>query len=151
MTYDELGNFRSDIKNLHELCNYLKLYIDTAKKSLFVDNNYSEAQYHLAKFIGTYIAYKQMLNIIYEDDTFNVEWVHEIEEIIEANGQGLVESYKLFDVYTGSQIADGYKSVAYSITYRSKDKTLTDEDVAKVHDKILSELETKLDAKLRTN
>lgn len=83
MTYDELGNFRSDIKNLHELCNYLKLYIDTAKKSLFVDNNYSEAQYHLAKFIGTYIAYKQMLNIIYEDDTFNVEWVHEIEEIIE--------------------------------------------------------------------
>ena len=39
----------------------------------------------------------------------------------------------------------------YSITYRSKDKTLTDEDVAKVHDKILSELETKLDAKLRTN
>ena len=74
-----------------------------------------------------------------------------IEEIIEANGQGLVESYKLFDVYTGSQIADGYKSVAYSITYRSKDKTLTDEDVAKVHDKILSELETKLDAKLRTN
>ena len=59
--------------------------------------------------------------------------------------------YKLFDVYTGSQIADGYKSVAYSITYRSKDKTLTDEDVAKVHDKILSELESKLDAKLRTN
>ncbi|MFQ7119253.1 MAG: hypothetical protein ACLRPW_04005 [Intestinibacter sp.] len=48
-------------------------------------------------------------------------------------------------------MADGYKSVAYSITYRSKDKTLTDEDVAKVHDKILSELETKLDAKLRTN
>ena len=78
-------------------------------------------------------------------------YVGQIEEIIEANGQGLVESYKLFDVYTGSQIADGYKSVAYSITYRSKDKTLTDEDVAKVHDKILSELETKLDAKLRTN
>ena len=73
------------------------------------------------------------------------------EEIIQANSEGLVESYKLFDVYTGSQIADGYKSVAYSITYRSKDKTLTDEDVAKVHDKILSELETKLDAKLRTN
>ena len=78
-------------------------------------------------------------------------YVGQIEEIIEANGQGLVESYKLFDVYTGSQIADGYKSVAYSITYRSKDKTLTDEDVAKVHDKILSELESKLDAKLRTN
>ena len=78
-------------------------------------------------------------------------YVGQIEAIIEANGQGLVESYKLFDVYTGSQIADGYKSVAYSITYRSKDKTLTDEDVAKVHDKILSELESKLDAKLRTN
>ncbi|HGL6449744.1 TPA: hypothetical protein ACKFM5_003874, partial [Clostridioides difficile] len=51
----------------------------------------------------------------------------------------------------GSQIEAGYKSIAYSITYRSKDKTLTDEDVAKVHDKILSELSEKLNANLRSN
>lgn len=77
--------------------------------------------------------------------------VKQIEDIIKANGEDLVESYKLFDVYKGSQIADGYKSIAYSIIYRSKDKTLTDEDVNKVHQNIIRELEEKLDAKLRSN
>ena len=75
----------------------------------------------------------------------------EIEDIIKANGEDLVESYKLFDVYKGAQIEEGHKSIAYSITYRSKDKTLTDEDVAKVHEKILSELSEKLNANLRSN
>ena len=77
--------------------------------------------------------------------------VKQIEDIIKANGEDLVESYKLFDVYKGAQIAEGYKSIAYSITYRSKDKTLTDEDVNKVHQNILRELEEKLEATLRSN
>lgn len=77
--------------------------------------------------------------------------VKQIEDIIKANSAGLVESYQLFDVYKGSQIEEGYKSIAYSITYRSAQKTLTDEDVAKVHDKILSELSEKLNANLRSN
>lgn len=77
--------------------------------------------------------------------------VKQIEDIIKANGEEIVESYNLFDVYKGSQIADGYKSIAYSITYRSKDKTLTDDDVNKVHHNIIRELEEKLDAKLRSN
>ena len=74
-----------------------------------------------------------------------------IEDIIKANGAGLVEEYKLFDVYKGAQIEEGHKSIAYSITYRSKEKTLTDEDVAKVHDVILRELSEKLNANLRSN
>ena len=78
-------------------------------------------------------------------------FVKQIEDIIKANSCGLVESYKLFDVYKGSQIEEGYKSIAYSITYRSIEKTLTDEDVAKVHDKILNELSEKLNANLRSN
>ena len=62
--------------------------------------------------------------------------VKQIEDIIKANGEDILE---------------GYKSIAYSITYRSKDKTLTDEDVNKVHHNIIRELEEKLDAKLRSN
>ena len=62
-----------------------------------------------------------------------------------------MENYKLFDVYKGAQIEEGHKSIAYSITYRSKEKTLTDEDVAKVHDVILKELAEKLNANLRSN
>ncbi|HSQ88999.1 phenylalanine--tRNA ligase subunit beta [Romboutsia sp.] len=85
--------------------------------------------------------------LIVKDDVF----VKQIEDIIKANGAGLVESYELFDVYKGAQIESGHKSIAYSITYRSAEKTLTDEDVAKVHDKILSELSEKLNANLRSN
>ncbi|MEG0050941.1 MAG: phenylalanine--tRNA ligase subunit beta [Terrisporobacter sp.] len=77
--------------------------------------------------------------------------VKQIEDIIKTNGEDILEGYNLFDVYKGSQIADGYKSIAYSITYRSKDKTLTDDDVNKVHQNIIRELEEKLDAKLRSN
>lgn len=85
--------------------------------------------------------------LIVKDDVF----VKQIEDIIKANGAGLVESYELFDVYKGAQIEEGHKSIAYSITYRSAEKTLTDEEVAKVHDKILSELSEKLNANLRSN
>lgn len=78
----------------------------------------------------------------------NVE-VREIEKIILANGKNLVEKVSLFDVYTGDQVEDGKKSVAYSIVYRSSEQTLTDEEVVKVHSKILEELEEKLSAILR--
>ena len=76
-------------------------------------------------------------------------YVKEIEDIIKENGEGLVESYKLFDVYQGAQIEEGYKSVAYTITYRSAEKTLTDDDVADVHENILKQLNEKLGATLR--
>ena len=76
-------------------------------------------------------------------------YVKDIEDIIKANGEGLVECYRLFDVYRGSQIETGYKSVAYSITYRSAEKTLTDDDIAPVHENILKELSEKLRAELR--
>ena len=73
----------------------------------------------------------------------------EIEETILKQGGNLVESIKLFDVYKGKQIPEGKKSIAYSIVYRAESKTLTDSEVNKVHDKILSSLEYKLGAQLR--
>lgn len=75
--------------------------------------------------------------------------VKKIEDIIQKLGKGIIEQVELFDVYKGKQIPEGYKSVAYSLVYRAEDRTLTDEDVNKVHDAIVKELETKLNAKLR--
>lgn len=66
--------------------------------------------------------------------------VGEIEAIIEKKGGKLLESYKLFDIYEGNQIAEGYKSVAYSIMFRAKDRTLSDSDVTEVMDKIITAL-----------
>ncbi|WP_427338419.1 phenylalanine--tRNA ligase subunit beta [Caloranaerobacter sp. DY30410] len=75
--------------------------------------------------------------------------VREIEKVIWENGGDIVENVKLFDVYMGKQIPQGKKSVAYSITYRSYEKTLTDEEVTKVHERIVKALEVQLDASLR--
>lgn len=83
--------------------------------------------------------------LLVEDD---IE-VAQIEAVIKNNGQGLVEACELFDVYKGDQIEKGHKSIAYSIVYRSLEKTLTDSDISSVHENILKELEEKLDAKLR--
>jgi phenylalanyl-tRNA synthetase beta chain len=75
--------------------------------------------------------------------------VQEIEDTIKKAGGNLVEKVKLFDIYKGTQIPEGKKSIAYAIAYRDEKKTLTDNDVNKVHDKILRSLEYKLGATLR--
>jgi phenylalanyl-tRNA synthetase beta chain len=73
----------------------------------------------------------------------------QIEEIIRNKGGKTVEDVKLFDIYRGSQIEKGYKSMAYAITYRSDEKTLTEEEIAKVHNKILNSLANQVGASLR--
>jgi len=75
--------------------------------------------------------------------------VAEIEAIFHKNRGNILESVSLFDVYKGEQIEAGKKSVAYSLTFRAKDKTLTDDEVAAVVNKILDDLKNKLNAELR--
>ena len=65
----------------------------------------------------------------------------EIEAVIVQRGGKILEDYKLFDIYEGSQIKEGFKSLAYSITFRAQDKTLEDADVTAVMKKILNGLE----------
>lgn len=67
--------------------------------------------------------------------------VGQVEEVIEKKGGKILESYQLFDIYEGSQIMEGYKSVAYSIVFRAKDKTLEEKDVTEVMNRILKALQ----------
>ena len=67
--------------------------------------------------------------------------VGQIEEVIEKKGGAYLESYALFDLYEGAQIKSGFKSVAYSIVFRAKDKTLAEADITQAMDKILKALE----------
>ena len=68
--------------------------------------------------------------------------VGQVEAVIEKKGGKLLESYHLFDLYEGSQIAEGTKSVAYSMTFRAQDRTLEDKDVNEIMEKILGELKS---------
>ena len=83
--------------------------------------------------------------VVLKDDIL----VKEIEKIIEDNGDELLESYKLFDFYKGDQIPEGHKSIAYALTYRHYERTLKDEEVNIVHDKILKAIKTQLGGSLR--
>jgi len=75
--------------------------------------------------------------------------VGNLEEIIRREGGQILEKVKLFDVYRGKQVTEGKKSVAFALTYRAADRTLTDEDVGKVHNKVLTALEQEAHATLR--
>ena len=138
-TFGELHPNVIENYNLGQRVYVAEINIDTVFENLNLTKSYNP----LPKYPST----SRDIALIVKDEVF----VKQIEDIIKANGEDLVESYKLFDVYKGAQIEEGHKSIAYSITYRSKDKTLTDEDVAKVHEKILSELSEKLNANLRSN
>jgi phenylalanyl-tRNA synthetase beta chain len=58
---------------------------------------------------------------------------------------------QLFDVFRGKNVPDGQKSLAYSFTYRSAEKTLTDKDVNSAHDQLVAALKGNLNATIREN
>ena len=65
----------------------------------------------------------------------------DIEKVFAEKGGQYLESYALFDIYEGAQIKRGYKSIAYTLTFRAKDKTLEDADIQSGMNKILKKLE----------
>lgn len=75
--------------------------------------------------------------------------VDQIEDVIWEAGTEILKGIKLFDIYRGKQVREGKKSMAFSLTYRAVDRTLTDEEVQTVHGKVLDALEKKLGVTLR--
>jgi phenylalanyl-tRNA synthetase beta chain len=73
-----------------------------------------------------------------------------VETLIRQTGGRMLADVRLFDVFRGEQIGAGKKSLDYSLTYQSFDKTLTDADAAQVRNKIVKRLEQEFGAKLRS-
>jgi len=73
----------------------------------------------------------------------------EIIKIIKETDNDILEEIRLFDIYKGKPIPPGKKSLAYSLTYRAKDRTLTDEEIEIVHSDIIERLRNKIKAQLR--
>lgn len=65
----------------------------------------------------------------------------EIEEVFDNKGGEFLESYELFDIYEGAQVKPGYKSMAYSLVFRAKDRNLSDSDVTEAMNRILKALQ----------
>lgn len=75
--------------------------------------------------------------------------VGEIEKIINSVSSDILEKVKLFDVYEGEQVGENKKSVAYSLKFRAADRTLTDDEVSGMTEKILAALKDGVNAELR--
>lgn len=87
--------------------------------------------------IAKYPAVSRDLSMVMKKDIL----VGQVEENIRKNGGKLLENCTLFDVYEGDQIEAGYKSVAYSISFRAADHTLEEKEITTLMDKILKGLE----------
>ena len=74
----------------------------------------------------------------------------ELVDVIRKTGGRLLTDIEIFDVYTGEKVKDNEKSIAYSLTFTDNNKTLTDEEVMEVFNKIINEVEKKCNAKLRS-
>ena len=73
----------------------------------------------------------------------------DIVSVIKADGGENLEAVHLFDMYTGKQVPQGYKSLAYSLVFRSEEGTLTDADIQAPVDAIVKDLKEKFDCQLR--
>jgi len=71
------------------------------------------------------------------------------QAILSAGGK-LLESARLFDVYRGPGVPEGKKSLAYELTYRAADRTLTDDEVRPAHDKLVRKVSSAVGAELRS-
>ena len=101
-----------------------------------------EALYDLVSFsrkytgIPKYPAVSRDLSLVMDKETS----AGSVEEIIEKCGGSLLEHFELFDIYEGEQVGEGKKSLAYTVRFRAKDRTLEDGDVTPVMEKIVSKL-----------
>ncbi len=95
--------------------------------------------------IPKYPAVERDMAVLVKDEITSMQ----IETIVKNVGGELLESVKMFDMYKGKQITEGYKSVAYELVFRAEDRTLVDEAVNKIFNKVLKALESEIGAQLR--
>lgn len=135
-----IGEVHPDVLEKFEIST--KAYVGVIEVEKLISNAKEGAQY---KALPRYPAMTRDIAMLVKDEVL----VKEIEDIIKQKGGEILEDIKLFDVYKGKQVPEGMKSVAYSITFRAEDRTLVDEEVNKVMEKVLQGLKTGLDAQLR--
>ena len=72
-------------------------------------------------------------------------------DVIKKSGGRLLSNIEVFDIYEGDKIASDEKSIAYNLKFEDSSKTLTEEEVMTVFNKIITDVESKLNAKVRNN
>ncbi len=135
-----LGELHPDIQEVYDLDNRVALF-ELDFSSVVTATNFIKDYKQLPK----HPALTRDMALVVKDQITSKD----IEEVIIDVGGDLLETVELFDLYQGEQVTDGYKSLAYSLSYRKADETLTDDEVNKLQDKIEERLDDKFGAKIR--
>ena len=127
-----------------------------------VHPNYKKDEIYVAELSMTKLYEKQVKPIkfkeaskypeIKKDLAFAVKKDLEAEELINQirkSGGRLLTEISIFDLYVGENVGSDEKSIAFALTFSDPTRTLSDEEVTEVFDKIIREVENKFDAKLR--
>ena len=120
-----------------------KVYIAELDFDLIIELSNFERKYIP---IGKYPSISRDIAIVLDEEVM----VGEIKTLIKKHGKGLIEKIELFDIYRGDQIAQNMKSMAFSINYKSVERTLKDKEVEEVQAAIIEDLEKTFNAKLRS-
>ena len=96
---------------------------------------------HLAKFPGTS---RDIAVVVPKEVT-----VKELEGVLRANAGELLKGIRVFDVYTGKQVAEGCKSVAFNLTFQAEDRTLTDGEIDPIIKNLVAKVAEAYEAQLR--
>lgn len=96
--------------------------------------------------VGRFPAMTRDIALVVDKETRSLD----IERTIRKAGGNLLTTVRLFDVYEGSHVEEGCKSLAWSLTFRAPDRTLKDSEVTELHEKIVDRLSKEHGATLRT-
>jgi phenylalanyl-tRNA synthetase beta chain len=135
-----VGEIHPDVADNFD-CPY-DTYIAVLEIKPLVENAVMEREY---KPLPRYPAVSRDIAVIVSDDLP----VGDIEKALKSRGGEYLEEIRLFDVYRGEQVPEGKKSVAYTLVFRSPDRTLVDDDVNRAVEDMLNELRRSFDAVLR--
>jgi len=130
-----------------------KLHPNITKKDIYVFEIDLDKLLSLHPSKMTYKDIPKFPSII-KDIAFSVDknmYSENIEKVIKKAGGRLLTNIEVFDLYIGENIASNEKSIAYKLTFQDPSKTLTDDEVMELFNKIIKDVETKCNAKLRNN
>ncbi|MFO7152876.1 MAG: phenylalanine--tRNA ligase subunit beta [Bacillota bacterium] len=136
-----MGEIHPDVMENYDIQDE-RIYVAELDLELLIDRAAKEIKYQpLPKFPA---AERDVALVVKEDVAAG-----SIMEAMEELGGELLEKVELFDIYRGEQIPKGCKSLAFSLTYRAKDRTLTDEEINEMHAKIVQEVINRFEGRLR--
>lgn len=136
-----LGEVHPDILKNYDIGK--RVYISELDFDLIVEKSGIIPQY---KELPRYPKVTRDIAVIVDEDLMTSE----IEDIIKSHGTYILEDVKLFDIYSGDQIEEGKKSMAYTMDYRAADRTLKEAEIEEIQKELIADLKVKLDAELRS-